>query len=236
MTLVDVEAATLAIELENTLQACLMLQYVDVTWQTLHSLGRGLQWDAIGAALTRYGSNLHKIKLDNFAPRLSSAQRPDSFLNLASLSHLRSLTLPVEAILQAPEGDDNVSATYEAIHSGVHTEDGYGHAPRQGVNTPTVPLSQLFPPSIMRLRITDDWGLWVDAVRLDMELRKLVLNPRFPDLRSIHARRKIPWSRHVKDLNWHRARRVARWNILSRSQQPYAPTQTKEMFLRAFNR
>ena len=43
----------------------------------------------------------------------------------------------------------------------------------------------------MRLRITDDWNLWVDAVRLDVELRKLVLNPRFPDLRSFHVRRKI---------------------------------------------
>lgn len=156
LTLYDVEAATLTIELEKILKACPMLQYLELTWQTLYSLDRALQWAAIGAALTRHGSNLHKIKLDNIAPRLSPAQRPDSFINLTSLSHLRSLTLPVEAILSAPTGDNTVFATHETVHGGEHTDDGYEHAPGQGINTPTVSLSHLFPPSLMRLRITDD--------------------------------------------------------------------------------
>jgi hypothetical protein len=120
----------------------------------------------------------------------------------------------VEALLSEPAGEYNVPATEEA---GDDDEEFINlHAPGQGVNTPTASLRQILPHSLQRLRIIDDWHLWADAIRLDMELSDLILDPQFAELRSIRVRRKLPWSKHVEDLGWHEYRHGPYWNVLLR--------------------
>lgn len=213
LTFVDVDAQRLAHTLGDILRACPMLKSLDVSWQLRYSFHPCLQW---AAAVSRHGPNLRKLKLSNSGTCQPPPYfRPSTLVNLASLHHLRSLTLPLEAILSESMGVYS-DATYEAVHSGENSEDGYGHAPGVGVNTFTTPLHQLLPCSLRHLRIIDDLNLWADAVRLDKELRNLVLHPHFSKLRSIRVRRKIPWSKHVKVLGWRGTRHGSKWNSLSR--------------------
>jgi hypothetical protein len=146
------------------------------------------------------------------------------------LTHLRSLTLPLEAVLSETVGEHPVPAIDDGQNSESSDADGNedeeslddeddvrsSHPPGQGLNTPTVPLHQLLPSSLRHLRIIDDWGLWTDAIRLDVELRDLMLLPHLSELRSIRVKREIPYSKHVRDLGWHHQRRAHQWNVLLR--------------------
>jgi hypothetical protein len=207
--------------LEGILEASPMLECLDATWKFSYMVERGMEWSpdiewaALGAAVTKHGSKLQRLRLDNSAIHFLPGKPSTTSLNLASLNHLRSLTLPVEALLSEPAGEYSVPATDEA---GQDDDDEFRdlHAPGQGVNTPTASLRQILPHSLQRLRLIDDWHLWADAIRLDMELRDLLLDPRFSELRSIRIRRKIPWSKHVKDLGWHEFRHGPYWNVLLR--------------------
>jgi hypothetical protein len=206
--------------LEGILEAFSMLECLDATWAFSDMIERGMEWSpgtewaALGAAVTKHGSKLQKLRLDTAATHFLPGRPSTALLNLASLSHLRSLTLPVEALLSEPAGEYNVPATEEA---GDDDEEFINlHAPGQGVNTPTASLRQILPHSLQRLRIIDDWHLWADAIRLDMELSDLILDPQFAELRSIRVRRKLPWSKHVEDLGWHEYRHGPYWNVLLR--------------------
>lgn len=207
--------------LEEILEAFSALEYLDATWKFSYMIERGIewspdtQWAALGAALTKHGSKLQKLRLDNPTIHYLSDKPSTTPINLASLSNLRYLTLPVEAILSEPAGEYIVPASGEACDDDDEFSDL--HAMGHGVNTPTASLCQLLPCSLQRLRIIDDYHLWADAVRLDKELRDLILDPRFSELRSIRVSRKIPWSKHVKDLGWHVTRHEPYWNVLLRS-------------------
>jgi hypothetical protein len=210
--------------LEGILEAFSMLECLDATWKFSYMVERGVEWSpdmewaALGTAVTKHGSKLQKLRLDNPAIQFLPGKPSTTSLNLASLSDLRSLTLPVEALLSEPAGEYSVPATHEAGHDDDDDDEFRNlHAPGHGINTPTSPLRQLLPHSLQRLRIIDDWHLWADAVRLDLELRDLILDPRFSELRSIRVRRKTPWSKHVKDLGWHEFRHGPYWNVLLRS-------------------
>jgi len=211
--------------LEGILEAFSMLECLDATWEFSYVAPQGaewssdLEWAALGAAVTKHGSKLQKLCLDNPVVDFFTGSPSTTAMNLASLSHLRSLTLPLEALLSSPAGEYSVPAPDEVSHDDDNDDDEFSdsHAPGHGVNTPTVSLCQLLPTSLQRLRIIDDWHLWADAIRLDMELRNLILDPQFSELRSIRVRRKLPWSKHVKDLGWHESRHKPYWNVLLRS-------------------
>jgi hypothetical protein len=218
-----------ATKLENPLEAWPMLETFDVACMNKYDSRVDMDWDAIGSALTQYGSKLRKIRLDTHKVRLPSLEQR-GLINLATLSHLRSLTLPVEAVLSEPVGEHLVPASnHDQDRDPSHAEntedeeflddeDDFwsSHPPGEGLNTPTVPLHQLLPCSLRHLRIIDDWDLWTDAIRLDVELRRLMLLPDFSELRSIRVKREIPYSKHVKDLGWRHERRAHRWNVLLR--------------------
>jgi hypothetical protein len=168
--------------------------------------------------VTKHGSKLQKLSLDNPVVDFFTGNPSTTAMDLASLSHLRSLTLPLEALLSGPAGEYSVPATDVASHDDDDDDEFSGsHAPGHCVNTPTASLRQLLPHSLQRLRIIDDWHLWADAIRLDMELRNLILDTRFFEPRSIRVRRKLPWSKHVKDLGWQEFRHGPYWNVLLRS-------------------
>lgn len=215
-------------KLESILEACPLLEGLELTTKPTYQSDRTLNWGEIGTALNRYGSQLRKLRIDNSKSSLLS---PKEFglINLASLSHLRSLFLPVEAVLQESAGEYDIPDTklgdYGAsantnMHDMDTEEEEYFrdlHTPEQGLNTPTIPLHQLLPQSLKYIRITDEWDLWADATRLDIELRDLMLHPQFSELRAIRVRRRMQYTRHVKNLGWRYKRREQMWNVLLRS-------------------
>jgi hypothetical protein len=84
------------------------------------------------------------------------------------------------------------------------------------VEIPPVSLCQQLPYSLQHLIIIDDHYLQGDTIRLDGELRNLMLDAQFSKLRAIRVRRQIPWSKYVKDLGWHEERYGRYWNALLR--------------------
>jgi hypothetical protein len=224
-------------KLEDLLKACPVLECLDMTIWPENDYGddhdiefdERQTWTDVGRTLSLHGSKLRKIRFDclNRGSARSRHAEENKLINLASLSHLKALTLPIEAILHGPEGKYVVpdAERYQAApgyaedqHDALGEEDEFRslHSPGQGLNTPTTPLSQILPKSLKHLRIMDDWDLYVDVIRLDLELRDLMLNSEFSELRTIRVRREFPYSKHVRDLGWRVKRREKFWNVLLR--------------------
>jgi hypothetical protein len=228
LVLSDMEELS-ATKIQSLLKACPMLEVLDAAWANIYNGTADIDWVGIGSALTQYGPKLRKIRLDSSKIKLPSTMQR-GLSALAPLTHLRSLTLPLEAVLSETVGEHPVPAIDDGQNSESSDADGNedeeslddeddvrsSHPPGQGLNTPTVPLHQLLPSSLRHLRIIDDWGLWTDAIRLDVELRDLMLLPHLSELRSIRVKREIPYSKHVRDLGWHHQRRAHQWNVLLR--------------------
>jgi hypothetical protein len=104
------------------------------------------EWAALGAALTKHGFKLQRLRLNNPAIQFLPGKPSTTSLNLASLSHLRSLKVPVEALLYELAGEHNVPDTHEAGHDDDDDDEFHDlNAPGQGVNTPAASLRQPLP-------------------------------------------------------------------------------------------
>lgn len=134
-----------------------------------------------------------------------------ALVNLTSLHNLQSLALPIEAVLSEP-----------AFEYSITTGEGGDEAPAphrvgQGLKTPTVPLRHILPPQLKHLKIMDDWNLWADTLRLDMQLRDLILLPEFSGLRSVRVNRRRPFTKQVRNTGWDDQKSGKYWQILKRS-------------------
>lgn len=216
--------------LKELVRACPMLDCLEITWARHTHENMTFDWAEFGALLTTHSSRMQKVKAD----RSRIYQPPETqsgLINLATLQHLQSLTLPIEALLRESAGEYIVpddAAEEEPDDVGFDQEEDIAlddedefaalHRPGEGLNTPTTPLYQLLPPTLKNLTIIDDWHLWADAVRLDRELRSLVVSSRCPELRKIRVTRQMPFTKHVRDLGWQVERRegVKDWNVLLR--------------------
>lgn len=213
--------------LGELVKACSMLDCLDLTWKSHSKELVPFEWAEFGYLLTTHGLKIRKLRLNK--SKMRSPVTTNNIINLAALSNLKSLTLPIEAVLSESAGqyvvpviemeDDpdslgNADGDVEATDD----EDDFAalHPLGKGLNTPTVPLYQLLPSTLRHLKIVDDWDLWADAVRLDIQLRSLVLDPRFSEMRTIRVRCKMPFTKHVKGLGWQMKRRKHCWNALSR--------------------
>lgn len=212
--------------LGELVKACPMLECLDLTWNRSSNELVPFEWAEFGDILTTHGSRIRVFRLNR--SKVRAPVTTNKLVNLAALSHLQSLTLPIEAVLSESAGqyvvpviesEDDPSSVGNAAEDDEATDDedefAALHPPGKGLNTPTVPLHQLLPSTLRDLKIVDDWDLWADAVRLDIQLRSLVLDPRFSELRTIRVRRKMPFTKHVKGLGWQTTRRKRCWNILS---------------------
>lgn len=226
LTMTNMEAMP-AKKLGELVKACPMLDCLDLTWKCYTKELVPFDWAEFGDLLTTHGSRIRKFRLNR--SKMISPATTKNLINLAALSHLQSLTLPIEAVLSESAGqyvvpviemEDNPDSLGNADGDGEATDDeddfAASHPPGKGLNTPTVPLHQLLPSTIRHLEIVDDWDLWADAVRLDIQLRSLVVDPRFSELRTTRVRRKLPFTKHVKGLGWQMKRRKHCWNVLSR--------------------
>lgn len=155
-------------------------------------------------------------------------------MDVSSLNFLRSIALPIEAILAKPLGTYSVPvdcvpdmSAYVGYHidneeecdeemddSKLEEELFAKHKAGQGLKSPTIPLAQLLPPGLRYLRVFDDWALWVDTIRLDKELRDLMTDPQFIELRCIRVRRQRPLTRHVKIVGWREEMDARNWHVL----------------------
>jgi hypothetical protein len=142
--------------------------------------------------------------------------------NLASLSHLRELTLPADAllpeaprVLPVPEFDEFDPEYYD---EGLRNEAilRHLHEAEHRVEIPTASLCQLLTHSLQHLIIIDDRFSQADKVRLDEEIRNLMLDSQFSELRAIRLKRQVPWPKRVNDVGWHEERHARFWKALLR--------------------
>ena len=202
-------------EVEDVLKACPLLESLDAIWSFGGACHKNIAWAALGAAVTRYGSNIRQLTLHSCYHQHLRSDGDSTFpANLASLSHLRELTLPVQALLPATADDFRPPPTDDDEYE--YYEEPEPEEDEDAVETPTVSLCRQLTYSLQHLIITDDWHLRADTIRPDEELQNLMLDPQFSELLSIRVRRWIPWSNHVKDLGWHMERHGRYWNALLR--------------------
>ena len=97
-------------ELVKTLKACPMLECLDVTWEVKRIFSNDIPWAVMGHALTKLGSKLRKLRLATSGYHWHSDEQ-SGLNNLSSLSNLRYLSLPVEAVLYEPAGQYEVPLT-----------------------------------------------------------------------------------------------------------------------------
>ena len=188
--------------LEAVLKTFPLLEELSVTWPEKGNTWPTVAdiWPQLGQALCEHGTSLHKI---HFACKRKTR---GSLINLSSLHNLKSLALPIDALISEPAGRYRVlTAT---------GDDGpelfWPLGPGEGADTFTIPLNYLLPPDLGDLTITDHWEWWADAYRLDNQLRDLMANPTFSELHSIRLRRSRPfvlfggmgWSGHWPDRDW----------------------------------
>jgi hypothetical protein len=197
--------------LRTILTMCSVLEALCVTWSSDENFLfiNEYMWAQIGAALCHFGKSLRKIHFDA-APSPLKSTPGDSLIDLTSLSHLRSLALPIEAVLSASVGPYWISVNGQAI-TFPFQEAG------KGLETPTAPLNLILPFSLRHLRIMDDWNKVVDAVRLDRQLCNLMLDPSFSKLRSVRVRRKRPFTTHIQNDDWHDQKYPQFWQVMKRA-------------------
>lgn len=144
----------------------------------------GCTWDCCA----RYGSSLRQLSLHSFHHQHLRSDGDSTFpANFASLSHLRELTLPVQALLPATADDFRPSPTDDDEYE--YYEEPEPEEDEDDVKTQTVSLCRQLPYSLQHLIITDDWHLRADTIRLDEELLNLMLDLQFSELLSIRVRR-----------------------------------------------
>jgi len=195
--------------LEAILKAFPTLEELSVTWPEKGRIPPTTAdlWPQLGQVLNEHGLSLRKVHFDcKRTPR-------GLLINLNQLHDLQSLALPIEAVMIEPAGRYRVQTT-----TGNAGRELFGpHGPGEGVDTFTIPLNHLLPPNLRCLTITDDWNWWADASRLDNQLRDLMANPTFSELRSIRLRRRRPFIQfgglgwlYSPDWGWQVMRRTQR--------------------------
>ncbi|GAB7334193.1 hypothetical protein MBLNU13_g06253t1 [Cladosporium sp. NU13] len=99
----------LSIVLERLLVSYPALQYLDVTFETAPNEGYDW-WDALGSMLSNHASSLRTLHLHN---PYGAVMPPEDGapINLAALTHLRTLALPGNAILPSPYNKHGISTS-----------------------------------------------------------------------------------------------------------------------------
>ena len=196
--------------LEAILKAFPNLEELSVTWPEKGRIPPSTAdlWPQLSQVLNEHGLSLRKIHFE-------CKRTPRGLLvNLNHLHDLQSLALPIEAVMIEPAGRYRVQTT-----TGNAGCELFGpHGPGEGVDTFTIPLHYLLPPNLRCLTITDDWNWWADAYRLDNQLRDLMANPTFSELRSIRLRRRRPFIQ-LGGLGWFGYSPDRDWQVMRRTQR-----------------
>ena len=199
--------------LESILKAFPLLEKLSVTWPGFDEDPTSTIdiWSQLGQAFCKHGQSLRKIHFESMHFPADRTPR-GSPIDLSHLRGLQSLAIPIEALLSEPAGHYLVPTRISDAG-----DDLPGiHAAGEGVNTFTIPLCYVLPPNLRKLTITDDWNLWADAYRLDNQLRGLMADPTFSELRSIRLRRRRPFI-HFGGLGWFDHTPNQFWQVVKRT-------------------
>lgn len=171
--------------LEAVLKTFPLLEELSVTWPDKGRIWPTAAdiWPQLGRVLHEHGLSLRKIHFE-----YKRASR-GSLINLAGLSSLQSLALPIDALISEPVSRHQVATTAGGVGQALLAPHGAG----AGANTFTIPLIYLLPPNLSSLTIMDHRNLQADAHRLDNQLRDLMVHRTFSGLRSIRLRRRRPF-------------------------------------------
>ena len=188
--------------LEAVLKTFQLLEELSVTWPQKGRIWLAAAdiWPELGRVLHEHGLSLRKIHFEY------KRESRGSLMNLAGLSGLQSLALPIDAVISEPVSRQQAATTAGGAGQALLAPHGAG----SGSNTFTIPLIYLLPPNISSLTIMDHRNLQADAHRLDNQLRDLMVHRTFSGLRTIRLRRSRPfiqsggwgWFKHSPDRFW----------------------------------
>jgi hypothetical protein len=188
--------------LEAVLKTFPLLDELSVTWPEKGKIWPTAAdiWPQLGRVLHEHGLSLRKIHFEYKRPSRGS------LINLAGLSGLQSLALPIDVLVSEPVSRHQVATTAGGAGQALLAPHGAG----EGANTFTIPLIYLLPPNLSSLTIVDHRNLQADAHRLDNQLGDLMVHRTFSGLRSIRLRRKRPfiqsggwgWFKYSPDRFW----------------------------------
>lgn len=217
--------------LESLLPKCPALQYLDVTFQNSPNEGDDW-WDELGSMLSNYAPSLRILHIHN-PYEVVMPPEDGALINLAAMTQLRTLTLPGDAILPSPYNKHGISASLgeqrivgsdrENVNSHLHviTRDEEGqlasvHGPEGSFDPASVSLAAFMPPNLTQLTIVDNTTLPSNVARLDFELRKMMVSPRFKDLNTIRILRDQTPTKHITEVDWEVRKEDGYWKVSRR--------------------
>jgi len=183
------------------LRYCPQLKVLDIRWfnylclsEEDDSSSNPLQFGGLAASFVESAKQLHTLRLNTSDFIEKHRLRTQRLSSLAELDRLRYLEAPIETLLPNSVDEAESDSDEEPMLSdGGDDED-----------TPAdiVSLAEMLPSSLRTLKIMDDWGEEDDAERLDEQLRFIMTDERFAELRSIRVRRTIRFDDELVPEGW----------------------------------
>ena len=218
--------------LERLLVKCPILQYLDLTFHSNPDEGDDY-WISPGYVLSNYGASLRALHLCNpYGVRMPAHEGKP--INLVTMTNLRTLTLPINAILSSrcsPRSTsvsgtgrqpDHIDGEYASslIHDNSRDNEdrlrGIQGA-EEGCEPALVARMDIMPPNLARLTIVDNTCHPHDVARLDWDLRKIMLSPRFESLRAIRLQRDQTPNEQMNGPGWEVQRQDGCWEVSRRT-------------------
>jgi hypothetical protein len=221
-----------SIILERLLVKCPLLQHLDLTFHSDPNQGDDY-WDLPGYMLSNHGSSLRALHLRNPYEARKPANKGKP-MNLATMTNLQILTLPVDAILSSRCSSRSTSASVperqpgridgeyasSLIDDNSRDNDARsGDMPGldEGSDPVSVFLTDVLPPNLTRLTIIDRMSLSIIVARLDWELGRVMLSPRFGRLEVIRLQRDQALTEHIMASDWAVQRQDGCWEVSRRT-------------------
>lgn len=245
LTITSYPNSCVAATIRDILKRCPLLHSLDLTTRPREHQGIAPStWSELGEILTRYGSSLRAFRFDNVLHYgIPGVLDLTSLRNLRYLSlpvdalftmpRLHNAEIYHEPVFRGNRHGYGSAHDVEDMWA-EHIKDERDIARRDGsdmafdddeedeytipcisTRDPNVPFSCLMPDTLQHLRIMDDLDTEGVADHVDKNLRDLVSNPRFSELRDVQVRRRKVFTEHVKNIGWHLERRPF-WNVMRR--------------------
>jgi hypothetical protein len=220
-----------SIVLERLLVKCPLLHYMDLTFHSDPG-EEDDYWDSPGYVLSNYGSSLRALHLHNpYGVRMPDHEGKP--IDLVTMTNLRTLTLPVNAILPSrssprstsisdPERQPNLIVGEYAsslIHDNSRdNEDRPGgiQGAEEGCGPAFVALMDIMPPNLAQLTIVDKTCHPHDVARLDWDLWKMIISPHFESLRAVRLQRDQTTNEQMNGPRWEVQRQAGCWKVSRR--------------------
>ena len=221
-----------SIILERLLVKCPLLQHLDLTFLSDPNQENDC-WDSLSYMLSNHGLSLCALHLRNpYGVRMPAHKGKP--MNLATMTNLQNLTLPVGAILPSqcsprststsvperqPDRSDGDFASSLFDGDSRDNDDCSRGIPGldEGFDPVSVTLMDVLPPNLTQFTIIDRISHPSDIARLDCELWRAMLSPRFAGLEVIRLQRDKALTEHMMAPDWKVRRQDGCWEVSRRT-------------------